>query len=406
MKNIRTERMLLLAFSGMILVFVVFSINSKTERMIRNNQRINILILGCDDLKYVKHSDVIMLASYEPRSKFLDVLSIPRDTKVRRTDAHWRPFQKINEVYARAYLNKDRDSRSACLAVKDEVEKLLKVKVPFYLQIDYNTFCDVIDVLGGVEIDVEKKMDYDDNWGNLHIHFNPGRQLLNGHKSLEYVRYREKALGDMGRISRQHKFLKLLSAKMKELRLFFKIPAIFRAVVRNVWTNMKIKDIMLLAVEMRDLSHKDIRIQNLPGEAENIADKSYWVTDSEKTDDIVNVINTSFKQNTRYSVRARNIYMDEIVTVEVWNASSREGLAKQLQLQLRKYGIDALRWGNYGTLKKCTTVIDRKGNLDLAYKIAGMIGCSEVKTEIDPMRLVDLSIVVGEDFKEFYEKED
>ena len=80
-------------------------------------------------------------------------------------------------------------------------------------------------------------------------------------------------------------------------------------------------------------------------------------------------------------------------------------MAQNLQLYLRQFGIDAVRWGNYGSGKKYTTIIDRRGDIDLAYRIASVVGCSEVRTEIDRSRLVDLSIVIGDDFREVYEEE-
>jgi anionic cell wall polymer biosynthesis LytR-Cps2A-Psr (LCP) family protein len=65
--------------------------------------------------------------------------------------------------------------------------------------VDYALFCKAIDAVGGIEIEVEEPMHYDDSAGNLHIHFEPGRYLFNGQKALEYIRYRGNA-GDTGRI--------------------------------------------------------------------------------------------------------------------------------------------------------------------------------------------------------------
>ncbi len=403
----RNEKIILGFFFVLILITVYFSSGSEIGYQLRHEKKINILLLGCDELKYSKHADVIMLLSYEPRTKFLDVLSIPRDTKVPRTGTkHWRPYQKINEVYARAY-KETKNPHDGCLAVKDTVSKLLGMSIQFYMQLDYNSFCDVIDAMGGIEIDIEKRMDYDDNWGNLHIHLKPGRQELDGKKSLQYVRYRDKVLGDVGRISRQHKFLKILSSQVKNVRILLKLPDIFRAVARNTWTNMWLKDVLVFMVEIRDMSRRDLRIQNLPGISKCLIGKNYWVVKREKINDIVQVINNSYRENRKSYRRALSVEMfDDIVVVEVWNATERKGLAKNLQLYLRQFGIDAVRWGNYGSYKRYTTIIDRQGDVDLAYRIAKVVGCSEVRTEIDRTRLVDLSIVIGDDFKENYEKRD
>ncbi len=64
-----------------------------------------------------------------------------------------------------------------------------------------------------------------------------------------------------------------------------------------------------------------------------------------------------------------------------------------------------MRWGNFGIYKKYTTVIDRLGDIELAHKVAKVVGSSVVKTEIDKTRFVDLSIVLGNDFIEVGEPE-
>ena len=289
--------------------------------------------------------------------------------------------------------------------MKKKLEEFLDIEIPFYFQVDYNRFRSVIDVLGGIEMDIESKMDYDDNWGNLHIHFKPGRQVLNGQKALEYIRFRDRALGDTGRILRQHRFLKALAGKLKNPFVLFRMGRLYRAVAENVHTNIRIWDILVFAVDVRNMGPKDLRIQNLPGTDENIAGKDYWIVDNPSKEEIIQVILNSYRMGTKafkphFSYEA----FDRNIVVEVWNASRREGLAYDVQRRLRKYNIDTVRWGNFGVYKKYTTVIDRCGDIDLAYKVARVMGGCEVKTEIDRARLVDLSVVIGEDFERIGDK--
>ena len=79
-------------------------------------------------------------------------------------------------------------------------------EIHYYAQLDYGGFKKMIDLLGGVPVIVDEPMHYDDNWGKLHIHFEPGKHFLNGQKALEYVRYRGLS-GDFGRVLRQQEFL-------------------------------------------------------------------------------------------------------------------------------------------------------------------------------------------------------
>ena len=62
--------------------------------------------------------------------------------------------------------------------------------IPYFFTIDYQGFRSLIDAMGGVYVKVNEPMHYDDSWGKLHIHFDPGTYLLDGKKSLEYVRFR------------------------------------------------------------------------------------------------------------------------------------------------------------------------------------------------------------------------
>ena len=66
-----------------------------------------------------------------------------------------------------------------------------------YLALDFEGFEQAIDILGGVDLAVDKKMDYDDNWGHLHIHFQPGTFLLDGKHALEYVRHSTLCVGSV-----------------------------------------------------------------------------------------------------------------------------------------------------------------------------------------------------------------
>ena len=170
--------------------------------------QLSVLIIGTDEyLEYDPgRSDTIIWAYLDFKNKKVDVLSIPRDMVV------WLPtrrpyFDKICHAYS--YGGTD--------LVKRTVENFLGVRIDQVVKVDYNGFVRIIDTLGGVKIDVERDMNYDDNRGNLHIHIKKGLQLLDGRKSLDYVRFRHDKMGDLGRIERQQKFMAML--RKKALRL-------------------------------------------------------------------------------------------------------------------------------------------------------------------------------------------
>jgi LCP family protein required for cell wall assembly len=404
--RIPIEKLILALLLISISLFIFFSSTGKVFRFIRQGKRINILILGCDELEFAKHADVIMLLSYEPRTRFLDVLSIPRDTKVPCSkELSWRGYRKISEIYAMVY-KKSKAIHEACLSSKKAIEDVLEMEMPFYLQINYQGVVDIVDAIGGMMVDIDEPMDYDDEEGDLHIHFTVGEKRLNGNEVLKYVRFRESILGDRGRIERQQRLLKLLTGKMRDAKILLKFPQIYSNVRGNIWTNLSFWDFLALANEVRDFDYQNLRVQSLPGKSEHIRGVDYWVLDEEMAGEIVEVIMNSYRVGRK---AYRPVYsgekLDRIVKVEIWNATNRKDLAYNVQRRLRQYGIDAVRWGNFGICKKYTTVIDRHGDIELAYKVARILGSSGVKTEIDKTRFVDLSIVLGDDFMEFSEPE-
>jgi len=404
--RISIEKLLLVLVFISIFIFIFFSSPSKVFQFVKEGKRINILVLGCDELRFAKHADVIMLISYEPRTRFLDVLSIPRDTKVPCSkEFSWRGYRKISEIYAIAYKN-SKTFRKACLFSNEIIEDVLEMEIPFYLQINYEGVANIVDTIGGITVNIDEPMDYDDDAGDVHIHFTVGEKTLNGRELLEYVRFRERILGDRGRIERQQRVLKVLVTKLKDAKILLKFPKIYRNVRDNICTNLNFWDFLALANEVRNFDYKNLRVQTLPGTSELIRGMDYWVLDEKLAEEVVQVILNSYRIGWKVS---RPVYSGEklqrIVKVEVWNATERKDLAYNVQRKLREYGIDAVRWGNFGIHKRYTTVIDRLGDIELAHKVARIVGSSVVKTEIDGTRFVDLSIVLGNDFVGFNEPE-
>ncbi len=404
--RISTEKLILVFVLISTFLFVFFSSASEVFQFIRQGKRINILVLGCDELKFAKHADVIMLISYEPKTRFLDVLSIPRDTKVPCPEEFsWRGYRKISEIYAMVY-KKSKIPGEACLFSKEIVENVLEMGIPFYLQIDYQGVANIVDIVGGITINIDEAMDYDDDAGDVHIHFTVGEKTLDGRELLEYVRFRDRLLGDRGRIERQQKVLKVLTNKLKDGKILLKFPEAYRKVKGNICTNLTFWDFLALADEVRNFDYKNLRVQTLPGTSEYIRGMDYWVVDEKSAEEVVQVILNSYRIGRKvYLPVYSGERLNRIVKVEVWNATERKDLAYDVQRRLREYGIDAVRWGNFGIYKKYTTVIDRLGDVELAHKVARIVGSSVVKTEIDKTRFVDLSIVLGSDYVGFNEPE-
>jgi hypothetical protein len=238
-------------------------------------------------------------------------------------------------------------------------------------------------MIGGITIDIEEPMHYDDNAGNLHIHFEPGPRHLNGREALEYVRYRG-AAGDIGREYRQQRFLKAVLSRFKNPLILARLPWIVRMVTADIKTNLTIWDIMAGLMELKDLHSSNIRLAQLPGAPSG----AYWEIDAENCAGLFDKIFPSTGTVVADGPRTR---------VEVWNASGKNRLADRVTWLLRKQGYDVVKWGTLSTLQKKTLIKDLTGNLRSAQKIAGVIACGEVITRYDGKKLVDISVILGED---------
>src|SRR5689334_8189342 len=118
--------------------------------------------------------------------------------------------------------------------------------------------------MGGIYVRVTEPMNYDDNWGHLHIHFAPGTYLMNGKKALEYVRFRGGS-ADQGRVRRQQLFVKEVLKRFQNPTLLWRLPEYARVVLAGFHTNVALWDMAAMLLEGRHLRWTNIRLLTLPG---------------------------------------------------------------------------------------------------------------------------------------------
>lgn len=164
-----------------------------------DSERINILLMGVNP----PLTDVLMLGSFDPKTKHVDIISIPRDTYYYRpgyAETDYAQF-KINAAYRGDPVN-------TAKAVSDV---LCGIPINYYAVVEYDDIRKIVNEMGGVPMYLEKDMDYDDEWDNppLHIHLKAGQQTLSGDDSVKFLRFRKGyAEGDIGRIKAQQVWMK------------------------------------------------------------------------------------------------------------------------------------------------------------------------------------------------------
>lgn len=197
-------------------------------------ERVNILVLGADarglekNGKEVPRSDSMMVVSIEPNTKKALLISILRDTYVKI------PGHGSDRINAAMALG------GPTLAMKT-VSNLLDIPIQYYVYMDFKGFIGVVDALGGVQIDVDKDMDWVDAEDDhvYDIHLKKGLQEMDGKTALQFVRFRHDAMSDFTRSERQRNFLKAISEKMQTTNGILRLPKILAAVDPYIDTNIE-----------------------------------------------------------------------------------------------------------------------------------------------------------------------
>jgi LCP family protein required for cell wall assembly len=224
----------------------------------------NILVVGSDTRSTNGaggRSDTLMIVHIDPTSNFLSILSIPRDLQV---EVPGHDLQKINAAYSFG---------GPALTIKT-VSELTGIKLDHYMEVDFAAFEDITNTLGGVYVDVDRT--YNDG----QIQFAPGYQLLNGLKSLEYVRTRHDLNGDFGRMERQQHFLDAVREQAMGWDLPLKLPSLIKGLFKNLSTDLHTTDFLKLAYWAVKLDGSRMKQVHIVGDTETIDNVSYVVASS------------------------------------------------------------------------------------------------------------------------------
>ena len=245
----------------------------------------NVLLLGLD--KVSMSTDVMVVVHIDPKNKKVNILSVPRDTKVK----HNGKTCKLNSIFVRGRSDvkgeEAKDTAGLNLA-KQVVGDIIGQKIDFVALAKPDGFKNIIDILDGVEVDIPRNMNYDDNDQNLHIHLKKGLQILNGDKAEQFVRFRHGYTeGDLGRIDAQQIFFKAFVDQKLKPRYILKADKILKQVFENVKTNMNLPDAIKYAMYAKDFKTEDIRFLTLPGEPKRTSSAWYFVHNLEETQKLV-----------------------------------------------------------------------------------------------------------------------
>ncbi|MBB6630631.1 LCP family protein [Clostridium algidicarnis] len=356
---------------------------------------INILILGVDigdpnikDNDDIKRTDSMMLLHYNPSEKDVKVISIPRDTKIKINNKDI----KINSAYAFGGAKK----------TIEVVENMLDTTINYYIKVDYKAFTKFIDAIGGVNMDIEEDMKYDDEGQDLHIDFKKGKNIhLDGKKAEEFFRWRKNndgtglAEGDLGRIKNQHIFMEKVTKKIKSPMMPLRIPKILSVIEENVETNMSPRIMVKHGSKGIGLSSSNIKFSTLEGEPKYIKGISYFVYDKNKNKDTLQSLQSVSKTASSSTIGGVD---KSKLKVKVLNGTNTEGLAKIYSSMLKNLGYQNIIIGNGEKLMESKAYI-KDNNKDLKSIIKQDFNIKKLQSMEEKQGDFDIIIILGEDKK-------
>lgn len=348
-------------------------------------------------------TDFIMLVQYNPTTKRVSALSIPRDTKVIGSIDG-----KINSAYAKRKKIDD---------LVDRVQEVTSVPIDNYILLETKVVAEMVDAVGGITYDVPFDMKYDDNSQNLHINILKGKQTLDGENVVKFLRFRknnDKTIqwGDIQRIDLQQDFIKEAVRQVVTPEILPKVPELIKLGLSMVKTDISYGEMIKYANDVLTFNMDNLRMEVLPGEAGYVDGLSYYIADNKKTielveelfyndevaEDVVETVNNTSSEVSKPKVIEKENKDD--VTIEVLNSTSTTGLAAKVSRLLKEENYNITKTGNYKTTdKQKTKIINRGVSESFVKELKQNIGLGTiVKEEKMTNSDADITIIIGSDY--------
>ncbi len=231
------------------------SVRSEQEKnpLSKGKGYFRVLVAGSDRTSGL--SDVLMLVSVNRDTKEAWILQLPRDTYAGFTEESYR---KLNGAVS---------ALGGMAKLKDFLSRALGISIDRYVRLSPDVFCRAVDAVGGVEIELSEPMNYEDPAQGLSIHLPKGKQILDGERAEQFVRYRSGyARGDLDRMDAQKLFLSLLFEKISGNLSPVTAGKLAAAFLEDIESDLRISDTVMLVGELFSLEAERIFFVTAPGE--------------------------------------------------------------------------------------------------------------------------------------------
>ena len=370
------------------------------------SSRVTVLLMGLDYNDWrageTPHSDTMMLLTIDPVHKTAAMMSLPRDLWV---NIPGFDYGRINEAYfdGEAYKLPGGGAELA----RQTVEQFIGVPVQYYAVIDFYTFIDIVDEVGGVEIVPTQNVKIEKFGGSEEQILIAGEKYtLDGALALAYARDRHTEGGDVDRAARQQQLI--LSFRKRILRyqdlptFIAKLPAIYQDLSSGIYTNMGLSDAIQLGVLALQLDVHNITrhvidytmvyqtlspdgesiLQPIPEKIRALRDEAFYSGGTLGPLAVASADSTLVK--------------DEAASVVIWNGSGDNALGTRTSNYLIGQGVNVIQTADVGAIPGTKIEIFNGKPYTVNY-LSNLFGVASANiwNSYDPSAGVDIRVTLG-----------
>ncbi|HNW55536.1 MAG TPA: LCP family protein [bacterium] len=367
------------------------SVDDRVKLKGEEQDRINFVLLGVGGKNHDggNLADTLIVASFQPSTHKVVMMSVPRDLTVPMTGYGWRKINSANS------LAEAKESGSGGQATADLVGDILEMPIHYYLRVDFAGFIKMINDMDGIEVEVDNTLDdysypimgEEDNPNYYkryeHLHIEAGKQKMDGELALKYARSRH-GVGaegsDFARSKRQQKILEAVKAKLFNASTIFNPKLIMNIIgdaEDHISTNLSSEEFVSLWQLIKDVDQNKISsvtIDNSPdGMLQDMVgqDGAYILTPrtgdfsqiishfneafASSTDTTVSTATTTSSkesktsdtaETTTLSIDEKDIPSKADAKLDIRNSTTIKGLAGRTKTSLQKYGFSVVNTSN------------------------------------------------------------
>lgn len=356
--------------------------------------QVNILLLGEDESfgQGNGRTDTIKLLHVDLKKQRLAMLAIPRDTWVELPNGRHGRINGAYQLGGRSYEQGAAYAKQAVSGLLTDVSGQ-PIRIDHYVRVQVGGFLQIVDILGGVEIDVEKDMDYDDPSQDLHIHLKAGRKYLNAYDTMCYVRFRHDKEGDYGRMRRQEQFFRAVAAEIRTERAKERLARNLGKIMEWMRTDIPLGDLAALKNLVDTVGMDGLEASVLP-----------TVPEMEGAASVVKVQDRVMAAQT-----VNDLLYGPRPTVIVLNGTTQSGLADDVRDVIDAQSFNVVNIGTTREPAETTTVIADPQHHEEASALAARLGVEMVATDVPPPPAkfgrrntapdaAEITVVLGRDF--------